>query len=43
YGFFIVMALVMTGVLTKVWLRPLVAIGYDAVTAILTPLASIIN
>ena len=43
YGFFIVMALVMTGVLTKVWLRPLVAIGYDAVTAILTPLASLIN
>jgi len=43
YGFFIVMALVMTGVLTKVWLRPLVAIGYDAVTAILTPLASIID
>lgn len=43
YGFFIVMALVMTGVLTKVWLRPLVAIGFDAVSAILTPLASLLN
>ncbi len=43
YGFFIVMALVMTGILTKFWLRPLVSIGYDAVTAILTPLASLFN
>ena len=43
YGFFIVMALVMTGVLTRFWLRPLVAIGYDAVTAILTPLASLLH
>ena len=43
YGFFIVMALVMTGILTKLWLRPLVAIGYDAITAILTPLASLLN
>jgi Zn-dependent protease len=42
YGFFIVMALVMTGTLTKFWLRPLVNLGYDAVTAILTPLASLL-
>src|SRR3984893_18759941 len=41
YGFFIVMALVMTGTLTKFWLRPLVNFGYDAVTAILTPLVSL--
>jgi Zn-dependent protease len=41
YGFFIVMALVMTGTLTKFWLRPLVNLGYDAVTAILTPLVSL--
>src|SRR5258706_7490406 len=41
YGFFIVMALVMTGTLTKYWLRPLVNLGYDAVTAILTPLVSL--
>ncbi|WP_206951912.1 site-2 protease family protein [Trinickia acidisoli] len=43
YGFFIVMALVMTGILTKLWLRPLVSISYDAVTTILTPLALLLN
>ena len=43
YGFFIVMVLVMTGLLTKVWLRPLVSIGYDAVTTLLTPLAWLLN
>ena len=42
YGFFIVMALVMTGTLTTFWLRPLVNLGYDAVTAILTPLVSLL-
>jgi Zn-dependent protease len=42
YGFFIVMALVMTGTLTRFWLRPLVGIGYEAVTAILTPLVSLL-
>jgi Zn-dependent protease len=41
YGFFIVMALVMTGLLTRFWLSPLVGLGYDAVTAILTPIASL--
>jgi Zn-dependent protease len=41
YGFFIVMALVMTGILTRYWLSPLVNLGYDAVTAILTPLVSL--
>jgi Zn-dependent protease len=41
YGFFIVMALVMTGLLTRFWLSPLVNLGYDAVTAILTPIASL--
>jgi len=41
YGFFIVMALVVSGLLTRFWLRPLVSLGYDAVTAILTPIASL--
>ncbi|MCC8394408.1 site-2 protease family protein [Paraburkholderia sp. MMS20-SJTR3] len=41
YGFFIVMALVMTGTLTRFWLRPLVTLGYGAITAILTPLVSL--
>jgi Zn-dependent protease len=40
YGFFIVMALVVTGVLTRFWLSPLVNIGYAAVSAILNPFAS---
>jgi Zn-dependent protease len=43
YGFFIVMALVMTGLLTKIWLRPLVSIGYDVVQAVLNPLVSLLN
>lgn len=43
YGFFIVMALVVTGVLTRFWLQPLVALGYDAITAILTPLVSLFS
>jgi Zn-dependent protease len=43
YGFFIVMALVITGILTKFWLSPLVGLGYDAVRAILTPFVSLLN
>ncbi|HEY2020161.1 site-2 protease family protein [Paraburkholderia sp.] len=41
YGFFIVMALVMTGTLTRYWLNPLVTFGYSALTAVLTPLVSL--
>jgi Zn-dependent protease len=43
YGFFIVMALVMTGVLTKFWLSPLVGLGYEAVRVVLTPFVSLLN
>ncbi|HTH59103.1 MAG TPA: site-2 protease family protein [Paraburkholderia sp.] len=43
YGFFIVMALVVTGVLTRFWLRPLVGLAYAAVSAILTPLVSLLT
>jgi Zn-dependent protease len=43
FGFFIVMALVVTGLLTKVWLLPLVSFGYVAVTTLLSPLASLLN
>lgn len=43
YGFFIVMALVVTGVLTRFWLRPLVGLGYAAVSAILNPLVSLLT
>ncbi|ASL45557.1 MULTISPECIES: site-2 protease family protein [Burkholderiaceae] len=41
YGFFIVMALVMTGTLSRYWLNPLVNIGYGAITAIMSPLVSL--
>jgi Zn-dependent protease len=43
YGFFIVMALVVTGTLTRFWLGPLVSIGYVAVSAVLNPLASLLQ
>jgi Zn-dependent protease len=41
YGFFIVMLLVISGLLTRYWLIPLVQLGYVAVNAILTPLVSL--
>jgi Zn-dependent protease len=43
YGFFIVMALVMTGTLTRFWLGPLVSAGYVAVSAVLNPLALLLQ
>ncbi|WP_296654955.1 site-2 protease family protein [Paraburkholderia sp.] len=43
YGFIIVMALLVTGVFTRFWLRPLVSFGYDVVTVILTPLMSLFS
>jgi Zn-dependent protease len=43
YGFFIVMALVVSGTLTRFWLGPLVSIGYVAVSAVLNPLASLLQ
>jgi Zn-dependent protease len=36
YGFFIVMALVVTGILTQYWLSPLMKLGYYAVRVVLT-------
>jgi Zn-dependent protease len=41
YGFWIVMALIMTNQFTRFWLGPLVNVGYVAVSAILNPLASL--
>jgi Zn-dependent protease len=43
YGFFIVMALLMTGALARYWLRPLVGIGYAVVNVILSPLVSLFS
>ncbi|MGH6625535.1 MAG: site-2 protease family protein [Burkholderiaceae bacterium] len=38
WGFFIVMGLVVAGVVSKYWLSPLIALGYDALNLALTPL-----
>ncbi|MEJ2767996.1 site-2 protease family protein [Mycetohabitans sp. B46] len=43
YGFFIVMALVMTRALDTLWLRPLVNVGYDVVFGILRPIVSLFS
>ncbi|BBO59610.1 site-2 protease family protein [Mycoavidus sp. B2-EB] len=43
YGFFIVLALVMTGVLGALWLRPLIELGYDMITLLLTPLIALMR
>ncbi|MDF1480786.1 site-2 protease family protein [Extensimonas sp. H3M7-6] len=39
YGFFIVMALVIAGVVSSFWLRPLMALGYWIINLLLSPLA----
>lgn len=38
YGFFIVLALVLVGIVGTYWLRPLIAFGYQAIGTLLTPL-----
>jgi len=40
YGFFIVMALVVLGVVSRWWLLPLMRMGYGAIDLILTPLTN---
>lgn len=39
WGFFIVMALVVAGVLSTLWMRPLMNLSYQLINLILTPLA----
>lgn len=43
WGFFIVMALVITGVITKLWLLPLMALTYAVIEIALTPLAMLVR
>ncbi len=38
YGFFIVMALVLTGVVSSLWLQPLMALSYGLLDILLTPI-----
>jgi Zn-dependent protease len=39
WGFFIVMALVIAGVITNLWMRPLMALTYGLLEIVLMPLA----
>lgn len=41
WGFFIVMALVLTGIVTKLWLLPLMSISYGILDILLTPISFI--
>jgi Zn-dependent protease len=43
YGFFIVMGLVLAGIVSNYWLRPLMAVGYSAVNLLLTPIIALIR
>ena len=38
WGFFIVLALVLTGIVSALWMRPLMALSYQGLDALLTPL-----
>lgn len=43
FGFFIVLALVVAGVVGSLWLRPLMSVGYSAINLILTPLTALLR
>ena len=43
WGFFVVMALVIAGVLTDWWMRPLMTLSYDLLEIVLTPLAMLVR
>ncbi len=43
YGFFIVLALVLAGVVGSLWLRPLMSLGYGAIDLLLSPLVALLR
>ena len=43
WGFFIVMGLVIAGVVGALWLRPLMALGYGLINALISPLAFLLG
>jgi len=43
FGFFIVLALVVMGVIGTIWLRPLMTLGYSAIDLLLTPLLALLR
>jgi Zn-dependent protease len=43
YGFFIVMALVVTGVVSALWMQPLMALTYNLLELVLAPLSLLLR
>ena len=43
WGFFVVMALVITGIISNLWMRPLMALTYSLLDIVLTPLAMLVR
>jgi hypothetical protein len=43
WGFFIVMALVLAGVVSNLWLRPLMGLTYQLINLLLSPLAWLVS
>ncbi len=43
WGFFVVMALILTGVISKIWMQPLMSVTYGFLKIILTPLAMLVK
>jgi hypothetical protein len=43
YGFFIVMALVVTGVVGTLWMQPLMALTFGLLEIILWPVSALVN
>ena len=43
WGFFVVMALVISGVITNLWMRPLMSLTYDLIQTVLMPLAMLVK
>lgn len=43
YGIWIVMALMVTGILERIWLGPLIALGSALIQSLLTPVAAVLN
>ena len=43
WGFFIVMALVLAGVVSNLWLRPLMALTFQLINLLLSPLAWLVG
>ncbi len=43
WGFFLVLALVLLGIVSNLWLRPLMTLGYSAIDLLLTPLLALLR